>query len=334
MKYLITGYSGFVSRHFLEYLNNKAKTEDQQKSNFNRPEILCIDICYPTNFPIYSHLSLIKKHINLLDYNLLKKEINDFKPDRILHLASFSSVAKSWEYPQESFSNNTNIFLNLVEAVRHTKTKCRILSIGSSEEYGNVKPSDVPLTEEHSLKPISPYAVARVSQEMLSKIFVDSFGLDIVLTRSFNHIGTGQRDIFVIPSFIHQICSQIIENPVCNVQLDTGNVDIIRDFLDVRDVVTAYDSLFEKGIAGECYNVCSGNGNSLRKIIEIVAELTKANVCINVDKDKIRPNDNNIIIGSHQKITNQTGWIPKYSLKDSLNSIILEWLDIAKKEIQ
>lgn len=322
MKYLITGYSGFVSRHFLAFL------EKQATDSGTSIDVLCIDINCPPSFPEYPHLKLIKRHINLLDYDLLEKELVSFAPERILHLASFSSVAKSWEEPQKSFSNNTNIFLNLVEAVRRANLKCRILSIGSSEEYGNVNPTDVPLTEKHPLNPISPYAVARVSQEMLSKVYTDSLGMDIVFTRSFNHIGTGQRDIFVIPSFVKQIYTQKKAHPTQKVQLDTGNVDIIRDFLDVRDVVTAYNSLFEKGKAGECYNICSGNGHTLREIIHMIGALSNVEINITVDQSKIRPNDNKIIIGSHEKITQATGWNPLYSLKDSLSSIIKEWEDV------
>lgn len=121
---------------------------------------------------------------------------------------------------------------------------CRILSIGSSEEYGNVQAKDMPLREDHALNPISPYAVARVSQEMLSKIYVDGYGMDIIMTRSFNHIGPGQKDLFVISSFAKQLVQ--LSGNKDDSKLVTGDISIVRDFVDVRDVVGAYYLLFKK----------------------------------------------------------------------------------------
>jgi GDP-4-dehydro-6-deoxy-D-mannose reductase len=167
--------------------------------------------------------------------------------------------------------NNTNIFLNNCEVIRKNNIKCRMLSIGSSEEYGNVSDYCILIKESELINPFSPYAVARVSQEMLSQCYVTSYKLGIILTRSFNHIGPRQRDIFVIPSFVKQILNGI-RNVQNKIVLSTGNVSIIRDFLDVLDDVRAYYLLLEKGITGELYNVCSGNGYSLKEILILLPE--------------------------------------------------------------
>lgn len=324
-KYLITGASGFVAFHFLNYLNSL-------KENY---EVLGIDIIMPDNMSLYNfaHLKLRFEKINLLDYSILETLLISFLPTQILHLASFSSVAKSWNEPINSFINNTNIFLNLVEIIRKNNIKCRMLSVGSSEEYGNVSADCIPIKESTLLNPVSPYAVARVSQEMLSQCYVSSYKLDIILTRSFNHIGPGQRDIFVIPSFIKQILENIKKGQSDNITLFTGDISLIRDFTDVRDVVRAYYLLLEKGIAGELYNICSGIGHSIKEIIDILSELFLIKINIEIDKNKIRPGDNKIIIGDNTKITKLTGWKPQISIIDSLRDVIDFWkLEINTRE--
>jgi GDP-4-dehydro-6-deoxy-D-mannose reductase len=319
-KYLVTGASGFVARHFFNYLDTLQETI----------EVLGIDIKIPDNMNgyIYSHIKLRFIEVNLLDYPIFESAIVSFQPTHILHLASFSSVSKSWNEPTNSFINNTNIFLNLVEIVRNNKIACRILSIGSSEEYGNVPAESIPTRETTPLHPISPYAIARVSQEMLSQCYVASYKLDIVLTRSFNHIGSGQRDIFVIPSLTKQILEYIKSGQSGGIKLFTGDVSIIRDFLDVRDVVRAYHLLLEKGIRGEIYNVCSGTGRSLSEIIDMLSNLLDIKITIEIDEKRIRPGDNKVIIGDNNKIKEQTGWYPKIPFIDSLRDIVIYWKQI------
>lgn len=317
MRYLITGFSGFVSYYFLQYLNSL---------NDDSYMILGIDICDLDFDPLsFSNLEIDFQNINLLDYEMVEKAMISFGPDRILHLDSFSSVAKSWVSPIESFVNNTNIFLNILEIVRRNSIDCRILSIGSSEEYGSVEERDLPLMETQPLNPLSPYAVARVSQEMMSKVYVDSLNLDIVLTRSFNHFGPRQKDVFVIPSFVKQICQAKVDGN-SRVTLNTGDVDVVRDFLDVRDVVRAYHSLFENGKRGELYNVCSGKGISLRDLIGCIGEQNDVVIEISVDNTKIRPNDNRRIVGSNDKIRAHTMWTPAITLETSLRDIYEYWM--------
>jgi GDP-4-dehydro-6-deoxy-D-mannose reductase len=200
---------------------------------------------------------------------------------------------------------------------------CRILSIGSSEEYGNVEEGDLPLDEEQALNPISPYAVARVSQEMLSKVYVDGYGMDIIMTRSFNHIGPGQKDIFVISSFAKQLLEIKKYNKAP--EMATGDLSIIRDFLDVRDVVKAYYWLFKKGRKGEIYNVCSGIGSTIEQVIRKLLQILEIHVTTKVNASLIRPNDNKVIIGNNKKIKVEIGWEPTYSLEQSLKDILEYW---------
>jgi GDP-4-dehydro-6-deoxy-D-mannose reductase len=314
-KILITGFSGFVSSYFINYLEtNKIKSE-----------ILGFDINQPgINFFHLKNVKTVFKNIDLHDVEDFKKLIYSFQPDYTLHLASYSSVGFSWKNPFLSFINNMNIFLNLIEVVRKACPLCRILSVGSSEEYGDVTPGKIPLKEEYDLSPVSPYAVARVSQELLSGVYCNGYGMDIVMTRSFNHVGPGQKDIFVISSFAKQLV-EIKKGIRKNKKLITGDINITRDFIDVRDVVEAYYGLLCHGVKGEVYNICSSRGVSLREVIDMMCGILNINVDIETDPDLVRPNDNKVIIGCNEKLKRQTGWVQQISLEQSLADIIRYW---------
>lgn len=315
MRLLITGFTGFVSQHFLDLLNKEEPGSIVLGIDKNSPDF---------NFSIFPDLTISFENIDLLNRAATDKIIDSFQPEYVLHLASVSSVAQSWHTPLDSFVNNTNIFLNLVEQIRLKQLRCRILSVGSSEEFGEVTELELPLTEEHPLKPLSPYAVARVSQEMLSKIYADGYSMDIVMTRSFNHIGPGQRDVFVISSFAKQLV-QLSKEPSATKTITTGNLAVIRDFVDVRDVVRAYYLLLKSGRRGEVYNICSGKGIVLKDIISTMSELLDINVNTLVNPALIRPNENKKVIGSYQKIKTELGWQPEIDTKKSLADIIQYW---------
>lgn len=314
-RFLITGFSGFVGRHFLHYLYDKNE----------EMEIFGIDIRKPAfDVSVYAdRLHIQFEEVNLLNRDELKSVIERFRPQYILHLASFSSVAFSWQHPEESFVNNTNIFLNLTGVLKELELPCRVLSIGSSEEYGNVMAEHLPLRESMQLQPVSPYAVARVSQEMLSKVFVDSYHLDIILTRSFNHIGPWQDERFVVPSFIRRILN-IKDEGLSEGTIETGDTTIVRDFVDARDVVNAYYMLLMDGTPGEIYNICSGTGIALADIIDQVADIVGIKVHTKVNPEYVRPNDNRVVIGSHDKLTTELGWQPVISWNRTLRDMVEE----------
>ncbi len=314
-KYLITGYAGFVSRHFLEYLDKNEANASIKGLDVQKPE-------FPQDS--YKSIRVNFEKVDLLDQDRLENIIFNFQPDYIVHLASYSSVAFSWKEPVLSFQNNMNIYLNLLESVRKLNLRARILSIGSSEEYGNVEEKLLPLTETHMPGPINPYAVARVSQEMISKVYVDGYGLDIVMTRSFNHIGPYQRDIFVVSSFAKQL-AEIKKNGNGPGELVTGDTSIVRDFTDVRDVVAAYDLLLKKGKSGDIYNVCSGRGTSLNEVINTMARISDLHIHTRVNEKLVRPSDNKVIIGSNEKIKREVGWHNAIPLEKSLRDMIDYW---------
>ena len=318
-KIMITGISGFVAKHYLDYLY----------FNHIDCEVLGVDRCTPSvDLSKYTDRFKIKiSIIDMIDKNALRASVQDFSPDYVLHLAAFSSVAYSWKYPSESFTNNSTIFLNLIEAIREVNIQCRILSIGSSEEYGDVAHKDLPLRESQPVDPISPYAVARVSQELLSKAYVKAFGMNIILTRSFNHIGPMQDDRFVVPSFIKRIVD-IKKSGNVEGTIETGDLSIIRDFVDVRDVVEAYYILLEKGVPGEIYNICSGKPLRLSEIIDIISDELSTNISTKINPEFIRPGDNKEIVGSPYKIETELGWKAQRNIKDTIHDMIVERMEV------
>jgi GDP-4-dehydro-6-deoxy-D-mannose reductase len=314
-KYLITGFSGFVSRHFLEFLESRG----------SHSSVLGIDVHEPKfDLRKFRRIKCGFESLDLMDDKRTQEVIYRFQPNYILHLASYSSVMYSWKNPAWSFQNNTNIFLNLLEVVRLLNLDARILSIGSSEEYGNVSDTELPLREEQPLRPVSPYAVARVSQEMLSRVYVNGYGMDVVITRSFNHLGPGQNELFVVSSFAKQI-AEASNKGLPSLEMKTGDLSIVRDFTDVRDVVRAYHLLLTKGSKGEVYNVCSGRGVTLVSIVSQLSQKKRIAVSTLTDPKLVRPSDNRAIVGSNDKISGAVGWKPEIALEQSLDDILKDW---------
>lgn len=301
-KYIITGVNGFVGQYFIEHLNLVEPDADvfglgiEGQTNINKIKYKSVDLC------------------NSVSVNNI---IMEYKPDYIVHLAAVSSVAKSWDNPAECFLHNNATFLNLAEAIRKNCLSTRILSVGSSEEYGVY---NKPITETDGLHPKNPYSVARVSQEYLSKLYVDKFGLDIVMTRSFNHIGPRQSSKFVVSSFVEQLVN--IADGKSENKMMVGNIDVVRDFTDVRDVVDAYYSIVTKSPNRETYNVCSGKGTVLREVINIISKQLNITPKIIVDESRLRSNEIMSVVGDNTKIKTNLGWQPKYDLEKTIADMI------------
>jgi len=315
-KVLITGISGFVGGHLVSFLDRGYDFEIYGISR-SKPAWDFVPAAQDLIGSIHFH------QLDLLDIPKIKSLLEEIQPDYIIHLAAQSSVAESWKTPVVSFMNNTNIFLNIIDTIRQNDNGTRILSIGSSEQYGIVSASDLPLTEESPQCPANPYAVARVAQEQLAKIYAEGYGLDICCTRSFNHCGPGQSDRFVVSAIAKQIAkiTHGLQEPVIHI----GNGSIVRDFVDIRDVVAAYALLLAKGKRGEVYNICSGTGRTIREIALTLAEDRRLKIEIVEDEAQIRPIDNPRIVGSNKKIRNDLGWKPAIPFRRSLLSVYNYW---------
>jgi GDP-4-dehydro-6-deoxy-D-mannose reductase len=316
---LITGISGFVGGHFTRFIMDKQPDCTIHGVSRSKP---AWDFVQNRS----SILAAITFHqCDLLDTKKINQIICEIQPDYILHLASFSSVSQSWKEPLTSFLNNTNAFLNIVEAVRVQGFDTKIVSVGSSEEYGIVNENDLPLTEKNSVAPANPYAVARVSEENLAQIYAKGYHLNICCTRSFNHIGPGQSDQFVVSSLAKQFAEIAVHHKKPVIKIGAGS--IIRDFIDIEDVIRAYAAILEKGVTGEVYNVCSGRGHSILDIVNALSELTHIPVVVEQNQTLLRPIDNPALIGSYDKLKNVTGWKPECPLEKSLEKIHTYWLN-------
>jgi len=316
-KILITGISGFVGGHFVHHLTTHHRDLEIHGISRSKPAWDFVKI--PPQLLNGHHFHLA----DLNDIPKIKSLIQGIQPDYILHLAAQSSVAESWKTPVDSFMNNTNIFLNIIDTVRLNDNGARVLSVGSSEQYGIVSERDLPLTENQPQCPANPYAVARVAQEQLARIYATGYGLDICCTRSFNHCGPGQTDRFVVSAIVKQFVkiAHGLQDPVIHI----GNGAIVRDFVDVHDVVEAYRLLLTQGKRGEVYNICSGKGRSIRDIVTLLSDMYHIDVQVHQEQSQIRPIDNPRIIGSYQKIQNDMGWKPRIPFEESLRSIYQYW---------
>jgi GDP-4-dehydro-6-deoxy-D-mannose reductase len=244
------------------------------------------------------------------------------KPDVIYHLAAQSSVALSWQEPVLTTDVNIIGSINLLECIRELDYKPRVILVGSSEEYGNIKPENNPIRETEPCDPQNIYAITKLAQNRLGTLYAKAYGLNVVMTRAFNHVGIGQADNFVIPSFCRQLAE--ITHGKREPVIYVGNLSAKRDFTDVRDIVRAYVLLAEKGMAGETYNIGSGNAIAIHEILNLLIKFSGLDVEICVDPSRYRPVDVSIAEADISKFKETAGWEPEISLKRTLNEV-LKW---------
>ncbi|MHD0314651.1 GDP-mannose 4,6-dehydratase [Fusobacterium varium] len=270
-----------------------------------------------------------RKDIEIYNLDILeKKEIvklfERIKPDYIFNLAAQSSVSLSWKNPILTVDINIKGVINILEAVREIKQyNPKIILIGSSEEYGNVKEDEIPVKEENNLRPGNIYAVTKVCQNMIGKIYSFAYEMDIVNIRAFNHIGPKQAPIFVVSDFCKQVSE--IEKGLREPIIYTGNLEAKRDFTDVRDIVRAYSALALNGKKGETYNVGSGKAVSIKEILDIILKNSTKSIEIRRDEKRYRPIDIPIIEADIEKLKEITAWKPEILLEESIKEIVSYW---------
>jgi len=245
------------------------------------------------------------------------------RPDRIVHLAAQSSVHRSWVDPAGTLRANVLGLLHVLEAVRKRALWPRILVVGSAEEYGLVDPRSLPLREDAPLRPNSPYAVSKVAQGFLALQYSLSHQMGIVRSRTFGHTGPGRGETFAESSFARQIAE--IEAGRQRPVIQVGNLEAVRDFADVRDVVRAYWALLERGDPGEVYNVCTGRGVRVRELLHKLVDIAGIDVEIRLDTERLRPSDVPALVGDPGKLKQATGWEPALSLEETLRDLLQDW---------
>ena len=256
---------------------------------------------------------------DLLDEEQVRQVIADLAPDAVFHLAGQASVAQSWQIPQKTVELNVVAAINLMEAVRESAPTCRLVMVGSADQYGSLGDAGQRVDETMDTHPQTPYAVSKKAQEEMARVYVRAYGMNICMTRSFNHGGAGQAKGFLITDFASGIVAVERGEAPC---LRVGNLTAHRDFTHVRDVVRAYRLIAEKGRQGEVYNVGSGTTHSAQEILDLLCSMAKCPIPVEQDPAKMRPSDTPVICCDHSKLSQDTGWQPE----ESLDTILRETL--------
>ena len=296
LRVLITGVTGFAGSHLADYLLTRG---DCELFGFQRWRSRTENIEH-----LRGRITMVE--CDLRDAFSTRDALGQIRPDYVFHLAAQSFVPTSWSAPTESLVTNVVGQLNLFEAIRKLGLRCRIQIACSSEEYGLVQPSELPIRETNALRPLSPYAVSKVAQDMLAYQYWMSWRLESVRTRGFNHEGPRRGPVFVASDFAKQIAD--IEKGVRAPVVNVGNLEATRDFTDVRDMVRAYWLALEKCEAGEAYNLCSGRGWTIRQVLDLLLGMTKAKIEVRQDPARLRPSDVPILVGDPSKFRAATGW--------------------------
>lgn len=255
--------------------------------------------------------------------------IADIKPDVVFHLAAQSSVKLSWEKPHLTLNVNIIGALNVLEACRRLTEvgkKTKVLLIGSAEEYGKVTPEQCPIKEELQCAPKNLYALSKLTQNGLGKIYSESFGMDIITVRAFNHTGPKQAPAFVLADFCKQVAE--IEAGERDAVISVGNLEAMRDFTDVRDIVKAYLLLAEKGRSGQTYNVGRGEAVKISALLEMLLKQAKCPIEVRRDENRMRPSDVPLHVADTTKIRNDTGWCPTVSLEETVKDTLDYWRQV------
>jgi len=319
MKALITGITGFVGSHLAEYILLTKRNDGTEVFGLARWRSDRSNIAH-----IKDSIRLVE--CDLRDASSTEKAISEIKPDLIFHLAAQSFVPTSWHAPQETITTNIISQLNIFEAVRKLKIPARIQIACSSEEYGMVFPDETPIKETNPLRPLSPYGVSKVGQDMLGYQYHKSYGLHIVRTRGFNHTGPRRGDVFVESNFAKQIA--LIEKGKQEPVIYVGNLEARRDYTDVRDMVRGYWMAIDKNSncePGEVYNICSGNDWKIKKVLETLLGLSHVKVKIQEDPSRMRPSDVEILVGDNTKFRRASGWKPEIPFEKTLGDLLDYW---------
>jgi GDP-4-dehydro-6-deoxy-D-mannose reductase len=261
--------------------------------------------------------------LDVTDAASVDEAVSSSRPERTFHLAAQSSVALSWRDPDLTYRVNVNGTHHLLDALRRHAPDCRVLLPCTSDEYGIVAPDDCPIEEDHPLRPVSPYGTSKVAQEWVGRMFVETFDLHVVITRAFMHIGPGQPESFATADWARQIA--LIETGARDPVVSVGNLDVKREFGDVRDVVRAYRAVLEAAGPADVYNVATGDARRLREVLDILIGLARGEVRVHVDSSKLRPADLPVLEGSAARLEKLTGWKPEHRLEDTLEEVLDYW---------
>jgi GDP-4-dehydro-6-deoxy-D-mannose reductase len=312
---LITGITGFAGSHLAEYL--LAEQPDVEVFGIYRWRSRMDNL----EREVRQKVTLVE--CDLRDYTSVHAALSQSRPDYVFHLAAQSFVPSSWKAPNETMVTNVIGQTNLFEGIRALGLDPAVQIACSSEEYGLVHPDEVPIREDNPLRPLSPYAVSKVAQDMMGYQYFESYGLKVIRTRGFNHTGPRRGDVFVTSNFAKQLAT--IEAGLAEPVIRVGNLEAVRDFTDVRDMVRAYWLAVTKARPGEVYNVATGSGITIQAMLDKLLAMSKVEVRVEPDPERMRPSDVVRLIGDATKFKADTGWEPRIPFDKTLADLLDYW---------
>lgn len=310
---LVTGVTGFAGSHLVDYMLERGDAEvwgiQRWRSRTENIE------------HFRDRIQLVE--CDLRDAESTRDTLEQIRPEWIFHLAAQSFVPTSWKAPTESLTTNILGQLHIFESCRRIGINPRIQIACSSEEYGMVYEDELPIKETNPLRPLSPYAVSKVAQDVLAYQYWMSYKTDVVRTRGFNHEGPRRGPVFVASDFAKQVAD--IERGLKPPVIHVGNLEARRDFTDVRDMVRAYWLALEMCEGGEVYNICSGTAWRIRDMLDLLLTMTKLKIEVREDPARLRPSDVPVLLGDHSKFTERTGWKPSIPFEQTLADMLEYW---------
>ena len=310
MRLFITGVAGFAGGHLLDHLAELGGYE-AHGADHARLE------AHPHADALRVRLASYRA-LDITNAEAVDSWLAEGKPDALIHLAAQASGADSLERPVATYHVNAMGTLHVLDALRRTESRARVLVTGSADVYGSGTARG-PIREDAPLRPGNPYAGSKAAQDVIAEIYAATFHLPVIRTRTFSHTGPGQRPRFALAGFADQLAR--IDAGFAPPEIRVGNLDVTREYGDVRDVVRAYALLIGRGEAGEAYNVATGHGHKLRDLLDRLIEISGVKATVVVDPSRVRSRDADHLVGDPAKLADATGWKPLRSIEQTLSDL-------------
>lgn len=305
MKALITGSTGFIGNHLTKELED------------NGYEVICCDLRVTDDTVA----------MDITNPEMILDVLQKYNPDVLINMAGQANVGLSWKKPQLTVQLNTIGLVNILEAVKVVNPSMRVIAVGSADEYGSLEERGTNVTEDIPVKPINPYAISKMAQELFAQMYNRAYGMNICAIRLFNLGGPGQAKGYMISDF----SSGIAEVEAGKKKyMAVGNLESARDFTHVRDAVRAVRLIAEKGHSGEIYNIASGTTHTVQEVLDKLIAMAKVDIKVIQDPARMRPSDTPVVCGNHDKLTAHTGWRPEYGIDEILEDALNYWREQEK----
>ncbi len=313
MRVLVTGIGGFVGPALVEALHAAGhEVHGLVRGTPERPRFTALGLA-----PGAVHGAEIS------DAAAVTAVVGALAPDAIVHLAGVAFLPDAERDPAAAYRTNLGGTLAVLGAVRAGAPRARVLAVGSGDVYGDIRPGELPITEDAPLRPLTVYGASKAAADLAAAQWSRAYGLDVVRARPFNHTGPGQEARYVCSALARQLA--LIEVGRQPPVVRAGNLDPVRDFSDVRDIAAGYVALLARGHAGEVYNLCSGEGVSIAEVIAVLRTHARVPVRVQSDPALRRAVDVPRIVGSHARATRDTGWAPQIQLSETLGAVLEDW---------